>query len=78
VKRARHQTRHLTRDGGEGEHEIIDLGYATVPLHVFNDGHTVKISNTTPAAIDAAGDTWKAHPARFSQPERALDPRAAK
>jgi carbonic anhydrase len=39
--------------------ELIDFGYRALPLRIFNDGRTVQVENDTPAAINAAGDTWK-------------------
>lgn len=41
------------------ELELIDFGYASVPLHIWNDGRTVQVDNTTPAAINAASGTWR-------------------
>jgi carbonic anhydrase len=48
--------------------ELIDFGYASVPLHMLNDGHTVQVANTTPAAINAGGDTWKLAHLDFHSP----------
>lgn len=48
--------------------ELIDFGYASMPLHAFNNGHTLQVTNTTPAAINAAGDTWKLTELSFHSP----------
>jgi carbonic anhydrase len=48
--------------------ELIDFGYASMPLHLFNNGHTLQVTNTTPAAINAAGDTWDLTELYFHSP----------
>jgi carbonic anhydrase len=37
----------------------LEMSYPALPLHLFNNGHTVQVSNTVEALMKAGGDTWK-------------------
>jgi carbonic anhydrase len=48
--------------------ELIDFGYASIPLWIMNDGRVVQIANSTPAAINAASDTWRLREIQLHSP----------
>lgn len=39
--------------------EVIEFGYASLPIRIYNDGHLIRFQNDTPAAVNAGGVTWK-------------------
>lgn len=54
--------------------ELIDFGYASIPLWMMNDGRIVQIANSTPAAINAASRTWRLREIQLHSPsEHTLD-----
>ena len=54
--------------------ELIDFGYASIPLWVMNDGRVVQIANSTPAAINAAHRTWRLREIQLHSPsEHSID-----
>lgn len=62
----------------DGSLEVLEFGYGTLPLRIFNDGHLVRFENSTPAAMNAAGATWKLVSAELHAPsEHAIDGKRA-
>ncbi len=62
----------------DGSLEVIEFGYGTLPLEVFNDGHLVRFGNPTSAAMNAGGATWKLVSAELHSPsEHAIDGKLA-
>ena len=54
--------------------ELIEFGYGTIPLEVFNDGHVVRFENQSSAAMNAGGATWRLLSAELHSPsEHAID-----
>jgi carbonic anhydrase len=54
--------------------ELIEFGYGTLPLEVFNDGHLVRFGNSSAGAMNADGATWKLLSAELHSPsEHAID-----
>lgn len=48
--------------------ELIEFGYASIPLWIMNDGRVVQIANSTPAAINAASETWRLREIQLHSP----------
>lgn len=46
----------------------IEISYPAVPLQIFNNGHTVQVSNSTAASMKVGGDTWKLLQFHFHSP----------
>jgi len=46
----------------------IEISYPAVPLQIFNNGHTVQVTNATSASMKVGGDTWKLLQFHFHSP----------
>jgi len=58
--------------------EVIEFGYGSLPLRIFNDGHLVRFESSTAAAMNAAGATWKLESAELHAPsEHTIDGKRA-
>jgi carbonic anhydrase len=57
-----------TRTQAERSRLPLEISYPAVPLRIFNNGHTVQVSNSTAASMKVGGDTWKLVQFHFHSP----------